>query len=304
MAKTFPSRQDAINAVIKTLNNEVGYMEKKSNASLDSKKANAGRANITKYWRDLNNWGLMGKPKGWAGGADWSWCACLMCWAFIKTFSKDAAKKMLLHLPFISCQTMADKAKKTDQLKSSPKKGDLIVFWSGSRFHHVGYVYKVSSTTIYTIEGNTSSGSAVVPNGGMVCKKSYSISAAKKAGHKFIRIKYAPVIKKEPEKKAAAKPAAQQKLVTSSKPAASPKPAAKTAPAKKVTYLTVSTKTNPLRCREKASKEAKSLGKFKKGTKVELIRVGSKTEKWTKVKGKAMSGKTITGWCMSKYLKK
>lgn len=303
MAKTFPSRQDAINAVIKTLKNEVGYMEKKTNASLDSKKANAGRANITKYWRDLNNWGLMGKPKGWAGGTEWSWCACLQCWAFIKTFSKDMAKKMLLHLPFISCQTMADKAKKTDQLKSSPKKGDLILFWSGSRFHHVGFVYKVTSTTFYTFEGNTSSGSAVVPNGGMVCKKSYSIAAAKKAGHKFVRIKYAPAIKKEPVKAAVA-PAttsSQKTTSTSSKPSTA---TAKTTTTKKVTYLTVATKTNPLHCREKASKEAKSLGKFKKGTKVELIRVGSKTGKWTKVKGKAMSGKTITGWCMSKYLKK
>lgn len=288
MAKTFPSRKASIDAVVKTLTAEVGYMEKKSNASLDSKTANAGKMNITKYWRDLNNWGLMGKSKGWAGGVDWSWCAALMSWAMITVFGKDAAKKMLMHLPFISCQTMGTHAKKAGQLKSSPKRGDLILFWSGSRYHHVGYVYKVTATTIYTIEGNTSSGSAVVPNGGMVCKKSYGLSAAKKAGHKFVRIKYAPAIKKEPEKK------------TTSTKTTSPK----TSTAKKVTYLTVATKTNPLRCREKASKEANSLGKFKKGSKVELIRVGSKTGKWTKVKGTAMSGKVITGWCMSKYLKK
>ena len=34
---------------------EVGYLEKKTNAQLDSKKANAGSNNYTKYARDLDN---------------------------------------------------------------------------------------------------------------------------------------------------------------------------------------------------------------------------------------------------------
>lgn len=292
MAKTYASREKAIDAVQKVLFAEDGYCEKRSNASLDSKTANAGSANITKYWRDLNNWGLMGQSKGWAGGSAWSWCAGLQSWAFITAFGKEAAKKILLHLPFISCDTLGKLAKKQGVLKSSPKRGDLILFWNGGRFHHVAFVYKVTSTTVYTIEGNTSSGSKVVPNGGQVCKKSYSISAAKKAGHKFVRIKYAPVIKKkvvEPVKETI-KPAAPKKESTTA--------------VKKKTYLTVVTKTNPLNCRVKASTKADALGKFKKGQKVELIKVGSKTGTWTKVTGVATNGKKITGWCKSKYLKK
>jgi hypothetical protein len=34
---------------------EVGYLEKKSNANLDSKTANSGSNNYTKYSRDLSN---------------------------------------------------------------------------------------------------------------------------------------------------------------------------------------------------------------------------------------------------------
>ena len=35
--------------------NEVGYLEKASNSNLDSKTANAGSKNYTKYARDLDN---------------------------------------------------------------------------------------------------------------------------------------------------------------------------------------------------------------------------------------------------------
>lgn len=292
MSKKFSSRKAAIDAVVKCLKNEVGYLEKATNKSLDSKTANAGKNNITKYWRDLNNWGLMGKPKGWAGGPDWSWCAGTQTWAFIKTFGKDAAKQMLLHIPFISCQTLGDKAKAKSQLKDSPKRGDLVLFWNGSRFHHVGYVYSVTDTVFKTIEGNTSSGSAVVPNGGGVHKKEYNIAAAKRAGHKFVRIKYACVIEKKPT------PAAPAPKKDAGKTTAT------SASSKSKTYLTIATKTNPLKCREKASKTAAVVGKFAKGAKVELIKVGSKTGTWTKVTGTSTSGKKITGWCMSKYLKK
>ena len=40
------------------LDNQVGYLEKRSNANLDSKTANAGYGNYTKYSRDVNNIGL------------------------------------------------------------------------------------------------------------------------------------------------------------------------------------------------------------------------------------------------------
>ena len=42
----------AIEAVVGVARGEVGYLEKKSNSQLDSKKENAGSSNYTKYWRD------------------------------------------------------------------------------------------------------------------------------------------------------------------------------------------------------------------------------------------------------------
>lgn len=43
------TKEQAINAVIKLAKAETGYLEKKSNSQLDSKTANAGYNNITKY---------------------------------------------------------------------------------------------------------------------------------------------------------------------------------------------------------------------------------------------------------------
>ena len=44
---------EAINAVIGIAEEEIGYLEKRSNSQLDSKTANAGSGNYTKYWRDI-----------------------------------------------------------------------------------------------------------------------------------------------------------------------------------------------------------------------------------------------------------
>ncbi len=41
--------------VLQVANGEVGYLEKASNANLDSKTANAGDKNYTKYARDIDN---------------------------------------------------------------------------------------------------------------------------------------------------------------------------------------------------------------------------------------------------------
>ena len=59
MANTFTSINAAINKVTKVAAAEEGYLEKKSNSNLDSKKANAGYNNYTKYWRDLAKLGLV-----------------------------------------------------------------------------------------------------------------------------------------------------------------------------------------------------------------------------------------------------
>ncbi|MCH1978243.1 hypothetical protein MCG44_00545 [Lawsonibacter sp. OA9] len=46
------TKQNAIDKLISVASAEVGYLEKKSNSQLDSKTANAGSNNYTKYARD------------------------------------------------------------------------------------------------------------------------------------------------------------------------------------------------------------------------------------------------------------
>lgn len=174
----------AINAVINVAKNEVGYLEKKSNSNLDSKTANAGSNNYTKYWRDIANWGLGNYQAQY-------WCAAFVFWCYVKAFGLETAKKLFYHAPYIYCPTAGSLFKQRGRLYSEPKVGDVVVFMSsGGVFGHTGIVYKVDSTYFYTIEGNTSSASGVVANGGAVEYKSYSISSAKNKGHKFCRPDY------------------------------------------------------------------------------------------------------------------
>lgn len=156
---------------------EVGYLEKKSNSQLDSKTANAGSKNYTKYARDLNDYpGLLnGNKQGFA------WCAVFVIWLFVKAFGVDVAK-VLLCLPenslAASCTYLSNYFKQKGLFhKSNPKPGDLIFFKDSSgAVGHVGIVYKVDNLYVYTIEGNTSSQAGVIANGGGVFKKSYAIN--------------------------------------------------------------------------------------------------------------------------------
>ena len=56
-----------------------------------------------------------------------------------------------------------------------PSPGTIIFFdWEGDGVtDHTGIVQKCENGTVYTVEGNTSNGVAVISNGGMVCKKKY-----------------------------------------------------------------------------------------------------------------------------------
>lgn len=179
----FKNAKTAINALIATAEAEVGYLEKKSNAKLDDKKANAGSKNYTKYWRDV-------KPD-FQGE---SWCACFVSWCFMVTFGQDAAKKLLGHFPFVYCPTLA--AKTTNK---EPKRGSVILFWRSAknRYGHTGIVYDVDNTYVYTIEGNTSGGSEVIENGGVVHKKKYRLSSLD-SRTKYFMPNYALVV--EPSK--------------------------------------------------------------------------------------------------------
>ena len=148
----------AINALIKIAEAEIGYLEKKSNSQLDSKTANAGSGNYTKYWRDVYP-SYQAQP----------WCAAFVSWCFEKAFGLETAKKLLKHWPYTYCPTLGDLFTQN----ANPKVGDIVIFFRGGEFAHTGIVTAVSGDRFETIEGNTSGASGIVDNGGGVCKKSY-----------------------------------------------------------------------------------------------------------------------------------
>lgn len=149
---------EAINKVIAIAKAEVGYLEKRSNASLDDKTANAGSNNYTKYWRDIKS-DYQGQP----------WCACFVTWCFVQAFGQAMAAKLLKHYPYLYCPTMSG----LFTLNANPKRGDIVIFKRNGEFVHTGIVTYVNGDYFETIEGNTSGGSSIVANGGGVFKKSY-----------------------------------------------------------------------------------------------------------------------------------
>lgn len=166
----------AIDALIATAEAEVGYLEKKSNSQLDDKTANAGYNNYTKYWRDVY-------PQYQAQ----AWCAVFVSWCMMKTFGLETAKKLLKHWPYVYCPTLGSLFTKY----ANPQRGDIVIFYRNGTFAHTGIVIKVEGDKFYTIEGNTSAGSTVVPNGGGVFAKSYYNSNL--PGTKFCRPDYSIV---------------------------------------------------------------------------------------------------------------
>ena len=160
---------------------EVGYLEKESNRNLDSKTANAGDENYNKYARDLDK--ISGFYNGKKNG--FAWCDIFVDWCFVEAYGVDYAKKLICHgTSGAGCTQSMNYYKRNGQLKTSPEVGDQIFFKNSSGgIVHTGIVYKVDSTYVYTVEGNTSSGSGVVANGGGVFEKKYKLSYKYIAGY-------------------------------------------------------------------------------------------------------------------------
>ncbi len=181
---------------------EVGYLEKKSNADLDDKTANAGSKNFTKYARDLASYPYFnGSKRGVA------WCSVFVAWCFVQAFGKDEAVRLLCQPvnPKSNCGAGCGYArgyfKSKGQLHDVAEEGDVIFFWSKDKtsVSHTGIVYKIDSDYLYTVEGNTNGANGVVSNGGGVCCKKYKKTYARLAG--FGRPDYteAPIPETAPE---------------------------------------------------------------------------------------------------------
>lgn len=165
---------------------EVGYLEKASNAQLDSKTGNAGTKNYTKYSRDLTN---MDFYNGYKQGAEW--CDIFVDWCMVQAYGMEAALT-LSYQPTnnkknygAGCKYSRDYYKANGRLFSDPQPGDQIFYYSTDKtsISHTGIVYKVDNSKVYTVEGNTSGASGVVANGGGVAKKSYNLTYGRIAGY-------------------------------------------------------------------------------------------------------------------------
>lgn len=168
-----------VDKVISIAMNEVGYIEKKSNANLYDKTSNAGSKNYTKYARDLDSISgfYNGKKQGFA------WCAVFVDWCMVQALGADRARQLLCY-PNNSCGAGCSESIKYYKnnnrfVTANPKKGDQIFFKQG----HTGLVYDVDNSKVYTIEGNTTKALWVVSNGGEVCKKSYSLRSSSIVGY-------------------------------------------------------------------------------------------------------------------------
>lgn len=172
-----------VDKVISIARAEVGYLEKETKSNLDSKTANAGDENITKYARDLQ------KVTNFYNGNKQGcyWCDVFVDWCFYKAYGASNSRKLLCQ-PLKSlgagCKYSMQYYKNKNQFYTSPEVGDQIFFKNSSgEISHTGLVYDVSSTYVYTVEGNTSSSSGVVANGGCVAEKKYRLNYAYIAGY-------------------------------------------------------------------------------------------------------------------------
>ena len=171
------------NEIIRIALEEIGYLEKKSNANLDSKTANAGNNNYTKYanlfdskYTNFYN----GKKNGYP------WCDVFVDWCFVKAFGVRDAMKITFQKELCTgagCSYSAQFYKDNNSFKTSPKRGDQIFFYVNGEINHTGIVYSVDKTYVYTIEGNTSSKEGVIDNGGAVAKKKYKLDNKSIAGY-------------------------------------------------------------------------------------------------------------------------
>ena len=162
--------------VIAVAVDQIGYKEKASNTSLDSKTANAGSANYTKYARDFDQkypkW-YNGKKNGFA------WCDMFVDWCFLTAFGYEKALALLCQperSAGAGCTYSLRYFKNKGQFHTSdPKLGDQIFFGTSlDNSTHTGIVESVDKKQVHTIEGNTSN---------QVARRNYSLTNSRILGY-------------------------------------------------------------------------------------------------------------------------
>lgn len=167
-----------------SLEKYLNYLEKATINELgdftdEGKIINAGYNNYTIYWEWY-------KTLGYGNYQAQPYCAGFVSTQFATAFGLSIAKKLLYGDLYIFCPDGYNRFKSNNAIYSTPKKGDVVFFWSDSlhRWGHTGIVVGVDENQggYTTIEANTTSGNdVVVRNGGATCRKHYTLSAKKVA---------------------------------------------------------------------------------------------------------------------------
>ena len=138
---------------------EIGYHEKATNANLESKTANSGNKNFTKYGRDLFNAGFFNGNKN---GFDW--CAQFPTWCVWKLTGKNKEKTEYILCVggdlSAGCGFALKYYKAAGRFDKTPKVGDQIFFKynlndASYTADHTGIVVRVTDKLVETIEGNS-----------------------------------------------------------------------------------------------------------------------------------------------------
>lgn len=142
--------------VIRVAKAEIGYHEKASALNLDSKTANSGANNYTKYARDLDKIKYFNTLK-----QGFDWCAVTFNWDIYQAIGKDADKARAVQYQGeakyntgAGCTPQAATYRANNAFFASPKAGDQIFFGTTGDEVHTGLVVEVSGREVYTIEGN------------------------------------------------------------------------------------------------------------------------------------------------------
>lgn len=132
---------------------EVGYHGKATNASPDDKTANSAGNNWTKYARDLAAAGYYNGNKN-----GYTWCDCFVDWCFFKAYGAVEGQRTQCQTSPLGagCVYSAQYYQQKGRYDKNPKVGDQVFFQTGGQIGHTGIVVEVTSSSIVTVEGNSS----------------------------------------------------------------------------------------------------------------------------------------------------
>ena len=173
---------------------QIGYQESNTNGEYGGMVS--GSDNYTEFNYNMGDFGV-----GY-GGSSYPWCACFVSFCLYQGQCHDLGKisdwcrknegKEGYVWREVSCQKWVEQLQRFDMFHSSvaykgtyvPQSGDLIFFTTNNKTSsHIGIVLYTDGGFVYTIEGNTSSGSELDVNGGGVYFKKYTLRSSKILGY-------------------------------------------------------------------------------------------------------------------------